>query len=166
VNYPIRLDGFGREVAMSVEEGIVGEALKRWQDVLRLRDWDIQIEVVRENWRKNGDIKVDAANKLAALLVNQAVDPVNLEEIVIHELVHLKLHGLDQMIEELLTAVYGGDENDPKRSFAYGQFMDRLESATQDLTKALLTAGGGKLRLLSKPLRDAIDQEVKGGRHA
>lgn len=148
---------------MSVDEAAIGSALKRWQGVLRLRDWDIETKVVREKWRKSGDIKIDASNKLAALLVHEGVDPAHLEEIVLHELVHLKLHGLDQLIEELLTSVYGDDDEDPKRGLAHGMFMDRLESTTQDLTRALLSAGGAEFERLSRSLRDAVDREIRGG---
>jgi hypothetical protein len=34
--------------------------LSKWQEVLRLRDWDIRITAVNTEWRKTGDIKIDA----------------------------------------------------------------------------------------------------------
>ena len=45
------------------------------------------------------------------------------------------------MIEKLLHCVYGDNENDPKFSFAYTQFMDLLEQTTQDLTKGYKDLG-------------------------
>ena len=66
----------------------------------------------------------------------------NLEEIIIHELLHLKLYGMDQMIEALIECVYGKNENDPKRIFAYNQFMSLLEPTANDLTKNFLLQSG------------------------
>ena len=148
---------------MSLDESLAIEALRRWQDILLLRDWDVQIEIVREAWRKSGDVKIDAANRLAVVLLNQTIE-ANLEEVVLHELIHLKLQGLDEMIEDLLNAVYGSDEKDPKRDFVYSLFMDRLESTTQDLTKALFAASNRKTESISKLLRDSVAREIAEGR--
>jgi len=93
--------------------------LHKWQDLLRLRDWDIELRIVRTKWRKSGDIKIDLEEKKAVLLVNHrpySDKSVNLEELVLHELLHVKLYGMDQMLLDLLGAVYGADEDDPKRS--------------------------------------------------
>jgi hypothetical protein len=79
--------------------------LRSWMDILRLRDWDIRVRVVDSPWRKSADIKIDETAKTAVLLVNQEPASDNTEEIVVHELVHLKLHGLDQMIEELVASM-------------------------------------------------------------
>jgi len=148
---------------MGIDKRAAADALTRWQDILRLRDWDVELQIVRKNWRKSGDIKIDAANKLAVLLLNQHVDE-DVEETVLHELVHLRLHPLDRMIDDLLTTVYGSEDPDPKRRFAYAAFMDRLESTTQDLTKALLTASDRKPETVSRRLREAVAREIEGGR--
>lgn len=145
---------------MEVNEKSIGEFLDRWQDILRLRDWDIRIVVVRKKWRKSGDIKIDRCNRMAALMINHNLDPVHLEEVVIHELLHLKLYGMDQMIEEYLIALFGSDEKDPKRNFAYDQFMLELESTTEDLTKALLSASGDERVLYFKGVQKQVDEEI------
>ena len=132
---------------MTVDEEDVVKYLKKWQDLLRLRDWDIIIRIVKTSWRKSGDIKIDLDEKKAALLVNHTPKCENLEELVIHELLHLKLYGLDQMIEELISIVYGEEEKDPKREFAETQFMKLLESTVEDLTKGYLAAAGSKNKL-------------------
>ena len=64
------------------------------------------------------------------------------------------------MIEELLTRVYGSEDEDPRRSFAHSLFMDRLESTTQDLTKALLTASDREPESISTLLRDSVAREI------
>ncbi|MDR1703375.1 MAG: hypothetical protein LBS19_01650, partial [Clostridiales bacterium] len=108
----------------------------KWQDILRLRDWDIKLELVTKEWRKTGDVKIDRADKVAIVLINDCnPKQTNIEAVIIHELIHIKLWGMDQMIDSLLHAVYGADESDPKLEFAYTQFMELLEVTAQDLTK-------------------------------
>ncbi|MCK4314084.1 hypothetical protein KAW04_04905, partial [Candidatus Bathyarchaeota archaeon] len=125
---------------MNLDEDEVAEHLNKWQNILRLRDWDIMIKIVKSKWRKSGDIKIDLEDKKAVLLLNYAPKCENLEELIIHELLHLKLYGMDQMIEDLLSIVYGKKEKNPKREFAITQFMILLESTVEDLTKGYLTA--------------------------
>jgi hypothetical protein len=135
--------------------------LDKWQSILRLRDWDIIVKIVKTSWRKSGDIKIDLDDKKAVLLVNHSSKRENLEELVIHELLHLKLYGLDQMIEELLSVVYGEEEKDPKREFASTQFMTLLESIVEDLTKGYLTAIKSQMPLSFGRLQKQIDDEVE-----
>ena len=118
------------------------QLLEKWQKILRLKDWDIKLELVSKEWRKTGDVKIDQADKTAILLINN-FNPkqTDIEAVIIHELLHIKLWGMDQMIESLLQCVYGRDKNDPKYSFAYSQFMELLELTTQDLTKGYLELG-------------------------
>jgi len=116
--------------------------LDKWQNILRLRDWDIKLELVTKEWRKSGDVKIDQANKVAILLINDCNPKhTNVESLIIHELLHIKLYGMDQMIETLLHCVYSDDENDAKFSFAYAQFMELLEVTTEDLTKGYTELG-------------------------
>ncbi len=134
--------------------------LTKWQDILRLRDWDIKIQVVQPSWRKSGDIKIDLEDRKAVFLVNQKPKCTNLEELVVHELLHLKLYGMDQMIDELLSAVYGESEGDSKREFAETQFMKLLESTVEDLTKGYLAAIQSRKPLSFGRLQKQIDEEV------
>lgn len=145
---------------MEYDERTIGALLIKWQDILKLRDWDITIKIVRDEWRKRGDIKIEQCNKMAVLMVNQITSASHLEELVIHELIHLKLYGLDQMLEDLLAALYGSDEEDPKKCFAYTQFMEILETTVQDLTKGLLATTGGKPALSLKTLNEVVDLEL------
>jgi len=106
--------------------------LEKWQKILRLKDWDIKLELVTKEWRKTGDIKIDQAAKCAILSLN-SYNPKhkNTEAVIIHELLHIKLFGMDQMIETLLDCVYGNDKSNPQYSFAWSQFMELLEVTTQ-----------------------------------
>jgi len=119
--------------------------LKKWQDILRLRDWDIKLHIVTGKWRKFGDVKIDLEARKVVLLVNHRPytgKDVDLEALVVHELLHVKLYALDQMLVDLLGAVYGENEDDPKRNFAYTQFMLLLETTVEDLAKSHLAASG------------------------
>ena len=100
---------------MDINEKDLEKFLNKWKDILRLRDWDIKYELVNVEWRKTGDIKMDTTDRKAILLINN-FNPKqnNLEALVIHELLHLKLWGMDQMIEQLMYTVFGQDEEDPK----------------------------------------------------
>ncbi|MEA3267064.1 MAG: hypothetical protein U9P42_09025 [Candidatus Fermentibacteria bacterium] len=116
--------------------------LRKWQKTLRLRDWDIKLVLVNKEWRKSGDIKIDRDNQMAALLIHETVPEEQLEEVVVHELLHLRLYGMDQMIEANIDIIFGHDASDPKKEFAMNTFFIELESTVENLTKALLTAAG------------------------
>lgn len=109
--------------------------LNKWQKILRPQDWDIALEIVTTEWRKSGDVKIDLNDKQAILLINSKPKCENLHELVIHELLHIKLWGMDQMIVDLMNIVYG-KEMDSKKDFAETQFMTLLESTVHDLTKS------------------------------
>lgn len=87
--------------------------------------WDVKLEFVEDpSWRKTGDFKVDCEDKKAVFLLN-AVNPKqeNLEEIIVHELMHLKMYPLDQVTESLITSTF--EEGTPASNFAYRQFSAR-----------------------------------------
>ncbi len=140
----------------------ISALLEKWQHILRLRDWDIKLQVVTTPWRKTGDIKIDAHDKKAILLVNaDKLENENLEEVVIHELLHLSLWGLDQMLESLLTSVFGNNPDDPKYQFAYAQFMDRLEPTVEDLTKAFVALAAENKTLSFKRVEWLLEAELQ-----
>lgn len=146
---------------MRVNRKVIEKHLNRWQDILRLRDWDIVVKIVRTKWRKSGDIKIDLEDRKAVLLINHVPKCTNIEELVIHELLHLKLYSMDQMLEDLLSIVYGAKEDDPKREFAYTQFMMALESTVEDLTKGYLSVAGNRESLSFGRLQGSIDEELR-----
>ena len=143
-----------------VDEKEIEAHREKWQDLLRLRDWDIQIKIVKTKWRKSGDIKIDLEDKKAILLINQVSKCENLEELVVHELLHLKLYGMDQMIEDLMSIVYGEKEKDPKKEFASTQFMVLLESTVEDLAKGYLAANRNQKTLSFGRLQKAVGDEI------
>jgi len=145
---------------IKVDEKEIEAHVEKWQDLLRLRDWDMQIKIVKTKWRKSGDIKIDLEDKKAILLINHVSKCENLEELVVHELLHLKLYGMDQMIESLLSIVYGEEEKDPKKEFASTQFMVLLESTVEDLAKGYMATNKSQKTLSFGRLQKAADDEI------
>jgi hypothetical protein len=145
---------------MAVSLDNVKDLLQKWQDILRLRDWDIQVRIVESEWRKSGDIKIDMDDRKAVMLINNNPKSTNLEELIVHELLHLKLWRMDQMLEGLIISVFGEAANDPKREFAMTQFFNALESTVEDLAKGYLSANGAKEDLSFGRLEKQIIDEI------
>lgn len=137
------------------------EFMKKWQEVLRLQDWDIKLYEVNKEWRKTGDIKIDETDRKAILMLNNHNPKQdNLEGLIIHELLHLKLWGMDQMIEELIGKVFGEDTNDLKYQFAFKKFMEVLEPTVEDLAKGYLSLGGGNKDISFGRVQKQVDTEL------
>lgn len=109
--------------------------------------WDVKLEFVEDpSWRKTGDFKVDCDDKKAILLLN-IVNPKqeNLEEVIVHELMHLKMYPLDQVTEALITNTF--EKESPAGKFAYEQFFHTLEATVEELTKCFLLEFGDNREL-------------------
>ena len=119
------------------------QAFYRWVRKLRVYPaWDVRLEWVEdENWRKTGDIKIDCDDRKAIVLLN-SVNPKqeNIEEVIVHELLHLKMYPLDQTTESLITNCF--DEGSQAQDFAMTQFFSTLEQTVEELTKCFLTEFG------------------------
>lgn len=104
--------------------------------------WDVKLEFVEDpTWRKTGDFKIDCDDRKAILLLNVA-DPKqeNLEEVIVHELMHIKMYPLDQVTESLIVNSF--EEGSTARNFAYQQFFNALEQTVEELTKCFLLEFG------------------------
>ena len=115
----------------------------KWIKKLRLvPDWDIRLEWVEDPvWRKTGDFKIDCDDKKAIILLN-AANPKqeNLEEVLVHELMHLKLYPLDQVTEALIQSNF--EEGTPGYNLAYHGFFTTLEQTVEELAKCYLLEFG------------------------
>ncbi len=121
----------------------IQETFEKWRGILRLSDsWDVRLELVDDPaFHKTGDFRVDCDDKKAVLLLNtRNPNQENLEEVIVHELLHLKLYPLDQVTESLITANF--PEGTPGYDFAYTQFMHTLEVTVEELTKCFLAQFG------------------------
>lgn len=116
---------------------------EKWVRKLRITPpWDVQLQFVEDaSWRKTGDFKIDCDDRKAVLLLN-AHNPrgQNLEEVIVHELMHLKMYPLDQVTEGLILSQF--DEDSPAGKFAYGQFFTTLEQTVEEMTKCFLLEFG------------------------
>lgn len=104
--------------------------------------WDIRLEFVEDpSWPKTGDFKIDCDDRKAILLLN-AGNPTqeNLEEIIIHELMHIKMYPLDQVTESLIANCF--EEGSAASNFAYQQFFMTLEQTVEELAKCFLLEFG------------------------
>lgn len=121
----------------------IQKTFEKWCTILRITPiWDIKLETVTDpNWRKTGDIKLDPDDRKAILLLN-TINPKqeNLEEVIVHELLHIKLYPLDQVCESLITSSF--EEKSKGYEFAYIQFFTNLEVTVEELTKCFLLAFG------------------------
>ena len=121
----------------------IEELFDKWVRKLRLiPDWDIRLQWVEDQtWRKTGDFKIDCDDKKAIILLN-SVNPKqeNMEEVLVHELMHLKLYPLDQVTEALITSNF--EEGTAGYNFAYHGFFTTLEQTVEELTKCFLLEFG------------------------
>lgn len=117
--------------------------LDYWCKKLRLTpDWDVKLEWVdASDCHKTGDVKIDCTDRKAVVMLN-AANPrqENLEEDLVHELMHLKLYPLDQVTEALITSHF--EEGTPAWDFAYTQFFTSLEITVEELAKCFLLEFG------------------------
>ena len=90
---------------------------------------------------ENGDIKIDCDDRKAIVYLNVAAPKQeNPEEVVLHELMHLKMYPLDQVTESLIESAF--EEGSEASDFAYRQFFTTLEQTVEELTKCFLLEFG------------------------
>ena len=104
--------------------------------------WDVKLEFVEDPaWSKTGDFKIDCDDRKAILLLNAASPKQeNAEEVIVHELMHLKMYPLDQVTESLIASCF--EEGSQAGSFAYRQFFTTLEQTVEELAKCFLLEFG------------------------
>lgn len=116
---------------------------EKWCRKLRIvPGWDVALEFSEDpDWPKTGDFKVDCDDRKAILILN-TVNPKqeNPEEVIVHELLHLKLYPLDQVTESLIVSNF--EEDSPQWNFAYRQFFTALEQTVEELAKCYLLEFG------------------------
>ncbi|MBP5231183.1 MAG: hypothetical protein ILO68_05570 [Clostridia bacterium] len=105
-------------------------------------DWDVRLEFVEDPaWTKTGDIKIDCDDRKAILMLNGSnPKQENPEEVIVHELMHLKMYPLDQVTESLIANCF--EEGSPASGFAYRQFFTTLEQTVEELAKCFLLEFG------------------------
>lgn len=126
-----------------MDKQTIEELFEKYIRKLRITPaWDIKLEFVDDpTWRKTGDFKIDCDDRKAVLMLN-ASNPKqeNLEEVIIHELMHIKMYPLDQVTESMITNCF--EEGTPASNFAYQQFFTTLEQTVEELSKCFLLEFG------------------------
>ncbi len=100
--------------------------------------WDVRLEFVEDPaWQKTGDFRIDCDDRKAILLLN-VINPKqeNIEEVIVHELMHIKMYPLDQVTESLIANCF--EEGTVASNFAYQQFFSALEQTVEELAKCFL----------------------------
>ena len=100
--------------------------------------WDVRLEFVEDpSWQKTGDFRIDCDDRKAILLLN-VINPKqeNIEEVIVHELMHIKMYPLDQVTESLIANCF--EEDTVASNFAYQQFFSALEQTVEELAKCFL----------------------------
>ena len=125
--------------------------------------WDVKLELIDDPaWTKTGDFRIDCDDRKAVLMLNiNNPRQENPEEVIVHELMHIKMYPLDQVTESLITSQF--EEGTPASDFAYTQFFNALEQTVEELTKCFLLEYGdnkefsyGRCRR-TKPFNDLYD---------
>ena len=133
---------------MTMNKQELSEIFDKYCKKLRITPiWDVRLEFVEDAaWRKTGDFKIDCDDRKAILLLN-IVNPKeeNLEEVIVHELMHLKMYPLDQVTESLIESNF--EEGSAARDFAYRQFFTALEQTVEELAKCFLFEFGDNREL-------------------
>ena len=128
---------------MTMDRAAANALFEKYVRKLRITPpWDVRLEFVEDPaWQKTGDFKIDCDDRKAILLLN-VVNPrqENLEEVIVHELMHLKMFPLDQVTESLIANCF--KEETAASDFAYQQFFTTLEQTVEELTKCFLLEFG------------------------
>ena len=131
-----------------MEANELNALFEKWCKKLRIiPGWDVKLELVSDpEWKKTGDFKIDCDDKKAILMLN-VVNPKqeNLEEVIVHELMHIKMYPLDQVTESLIVNSF--EEGSPAGSFAYQQFFCALEQTVEEMAKCFLLEFGDNKEL-------------------
>ena len=109
--------------------------------------WDVRLDFVDDpSWPKTGDFKIDCDDRKAVLLLNTASPKQeNPEEVIVHELMHIKMYPLDQVTESLIVNCF--EEGSAASRFAYQQFFTALEQTVEELAKCFLLEFGDNQEL-------------------
>ena len=119
------------------------EIFDKYTKKLRIApEWDIRLEFVEdEDWKKTGDFKIDPTDKKAILMLNAASPKdENIEETIVHELMHIKMYPLDQVCESMIVNMF--EEGSKEQNFAYQTFFETLEVTVEELAKCFLLEFG------------------------
>lgn len=115
---------------------LANESVKKWKNRLGFSGWkiDAKIAVFRrtDGFPQQGDFRIDYPKKQATILISTNLKS-SVEEIVVHELIHIMLWPLDQKMTSEIKRL---SKNIQKKS--EDDFLKKLESVVSRITKSFL----------------------------
>lgn len=84
---------------MTATERKIKALVKTWQRRLNLKDWQIELmieDVSEEGHELLGYAQVDLHRRRARVTINPETESEDLEDVVVHELLHVRLAGIIQ----------------------------------------------------------------------
>lgn len=120
----------------------IKQTFDRLLKLFKFDNWNIKLEFVENDWKNTGNVKVDIEGKTAIVYLNIFNPKMeNYEQVLVHELCHIKLWQLDQYCESLLDSTFD-DKESAAYKFGYDQFMLHLEQTTEELARTILNMIG------------------------
>lgn len=115
--------------------------LQQWQEVLRLEDWEIKVQMLsRADFNEKTQLKVHAYGHnlyykyYQTSYITICDDSPDKEYTLVHELVHLIVDKLDSVLDQSITMAPG----EPAQQLLKGSQEHWLEVTVNQLTQAFL----------------------------
>jgi len=111
-------------------------SIEKWKNRLGFSRWKINVKIVvfnrADGFPQQGDFCVDYSKRKATILIGATLKS-SIEEIIVHELIHIMLWLIDQ---KMVSVIKRMPKNEQKR--AEDDFLGRLEKVVDCLTKSFL----------------------------
>ena len=115
---------------------LANESIKKWKNRLGFSGWKIDTKIMvfnrADGFPQQGDFRVDYLKKKATILIGIILKS-SVEEIVVHELVHLLLWPLDQ---KMMSTIKRLPKTEQKK--IEDDFLGKLERIVDHITKSFL----------------------------
>jgi len=121
---------------MSIDKNKVSHLVTKWRDILRLYNWDMRYKIVDSLKIDSdyGNVFIEPDILRATVQVLKTCPPDELENFIIHELIHIRLHSLTAYCDDFITEFFGVRE----RTILKKQLKTKEEYAVENLAKTLL----------------------------
>lgn len=110
--------------------------ISKWKELLGFSGWKIFPEIAifkrSDGYPQQGDFRLDYARKKITILIGEELT-LSVEEIIVHELVHIMLWPLDQ---KCVSTIHKLPRAKQKRSES--DFLGKLEVVVDQITKGYL----------------------------
>lgn len=115
---------------------LANKSIKKWKSQLGLFGWKIDAKITvfnrADGFPQQGDFRVDYPKKKATILIGASLKS-SVEEIIVHELVHIMLWPLDQRVVLMIQNL-----PPPEQKKAEDNFLGKLEKVVDHITKSFL----------------------------